>query len=90
MRDAVTDWLDAAARAPLLTHREEIELGRLVQRWQRWDGGPDAAPAPVVRRGLRARSRMTTANLRLVAAVSSRCGLRGERGRRILDTLRAA
>ena len=70
MRDAVGAWLDAAGRVPLLTHREEIELGRLVREWFDWPGGPDAAPAAVRRRGLRARDRMTRGNLRLVVSVA--------------------
>jgi len=72
MRDAVGAWMDAAARYPLLTHREELELGRLVQAWQQWPGGADQAPAGVRRRGLRARDRMVTANLRLVVAVGKK------------------
>ena len=72
MADAVGAWLEAAARHPLLTHREELELGRMVQTWQQWPGGPDAAPAAVRRRGLRARERMITANLRLVVTASQR------------------
>ena len=70
MRDAVGAWLDAAGRYPLLTPAEELHLGALVQTWQQWPGGPDAAPAAVRRRGLRARDRMVTANLRLVVAVA--------------------
>jgi RNA polymerase sigma factor (sigma-70 family) len=70
--DPVNDWRNAAASAPLLTHREEVELGRLVQLWQQWPGGPDAAPAPVRRRGLRARDRMLRGNLRLVSTVASK------------------
>lgn len=87
-RDAVGAWLDSAARHPLLTHREEIELGRLVQTWQRWDGGPDQAPAPVQRRGLRARERMVRGNLRLVPAVARRyTGVIAQRGLSLEDGL---
>jgi RNA polymerase sigma factor (sigma-70 family) len=64
--------MDAAGRMPLLTHREELELGRLVRVWQDWPDGLDAAPALVRRRGLRARERMVTANLRLVVSQSRR------------------
>jgi len=70
--DAATQWMNGAGRMPLLTHREELELGRLVRAWQDWPGGVDAAPALVRRRGLRARERMVTANLRLVVAQSRR------------------
>jgi len=68
MPDATGAWFEAAGRVPLLTHREELELGRLVQARQQWPDGPDAAPTLVRRRGLRARERMVTANLRLVVA----------------------
>jgi len=81
MRDDVGRWMDAAGRAPLLTAAEELELGRLVQRWQRWDGGPDQAPAAVRRRGLRARDRMVTANLRLVVVVARKYAPLAERRR---------
>ena len=72
MTDAATQWMNGAGRMPLLTHREELELGRLVRAWQDWPGGVDAAPALVRRRGLRARERMVSANLRLVVAQSRR------------------
>jgi RNA polymerase primary sigma factor len=78
-RDEIGHWLDAAGRAPLLTHREELELGRLVRAWQDWPGGADAAPAAVVRRGLRARRRMVEANLRLVVAVARKYSAIAER-----------
>ena len=79
MGEAVGYWLEAAGRHPLLTHREELELGRLVQEWQQWPGGVGAAPAAVRRRGLRARDRMVTANLRLVVAVVRRYGTQIQR-----------
>lgn len=72
MDDAISRWLDAAGRVPLLTAAEEVHLGALIRAWQDWPGGPDQAPAPVRRRGLRARDRMASANLRLVVAVSKR------------------
>jgi RNA polymerase sigma factor (sigma-70 family) len=50
----------------MLTPAEELHLGTLVQRWRQWPGGPDEAPAAVKRRGLKARERIATANLRLV------------------------
>lgn len=71
-RDAVGLWLESAGRVPLLTAAEELHLGALIQTWQQWDGGPDAAPAPVRRRGLRARDRMVAANLRLVVSVANK------------------
>ena len=42
--NAVGRWLNAAGRVPLLTPAEELHLGTLVQAWQQWPGGPDAAP----------------------------------------------
>jgi RNA polymerase primary sigma factor len=72
MSDAIGRWLDAAARAPLLTAAEELHLGALIRAWQDYPGGPDAAPGHVARRGRRARSRMIEGNLRLVVAVSKR------------------
>ncbi len=66
--DAVSAWLAAAGRVPLLTHREELELGRMVRAWL---DAPDPSAA-VRRRGLRARERMTAANLRLVVSVAKK------------------
>jgi RNA polymerase nonessential primary-like sigma factor len=63
----------------LLSHEQEIELGRQVQEWQRWPGGPDAAPDLVRRRGLRARERMINANLRLVGTVAGKFATVGQR-----------
>jgi RNA polymerase sigma factor (sigma-70 family) len=70
--DSVGMWLDAAGRLPLLTPSEELHLGAMVREWQDWPGGPDAAPAPVRRRGQRSRDRMIQANLRLVVNVAKR------------------
>ena len=72
MVDSVGLWLAAAGRVPLLSHEQEITLGRQVREWQDWPDGPDLAPAPVRRRGLRARDRMVAANLRLVVNVAKR------------------
>ena len=72
MTDAVGAWLAAAGRQPLLTAAEEVHLGQAIRRWMDWEGGPDGAPAPVRRRGLRARDRMVAANLRLVVNVANR------------------
>ena len=65
----VTHWLGQAGRVSLLTPAEELHLGALVRQWQDWEPTPDEAPPAVRRRGLRARDRMVTANLRLVAHV---------------------
>ena len=72
MTDAVGAWLAAAGRQPLLTTAEEVHLGQAIRRWMDWEGGPELAPAPVQRRGLRARDRMVEANLRLVVSVANR------------------
>jgi len=70
--DAVGAWLAAAGRQPLLTTAEEVHLGAAIRRWMDWEGGPELAPAPVRRRGLRARDRMVAANLRLVVSVAGK------------------
>jgi len=70
--DSAGEWMNAAGRYPLPTPAEELHLGAMVQTWQQWPGCPDQAPAPVQRRGRRARDRMVRANLRLVVAVSRR------------------
>jgi hypothetical protein len=68
--NAVSAWLAAAGRVPLLTAAQEISLGAAVRRWQDWPDGPDAAPAAVRRRGLRTRAHLVQANLRLVVVVT--------------------
>jgi RNA polymerase sigma factor (sigma-70 family) len=70
--DAIGHWLNAAGRVPLLTAAEEVHLSQAIRRWQDWEGAPDAAPAQVQRRGLRARERMVAANLRLVVSVANK------------------
>jgi len=70
--DSLHWWGDSAGRFPLLTAAEEIELGRMVRAWQDHPDGPDGAPAGVRRRGMRARDRMVTANLRLVMKCAGR------------------
>ena len=72
MADSVGLWLAAAGRVPMLTAAEEVHLGAMVREWQDWPGGPDAAPALVRRRGLRACDRMVSANLRLVVSVAGK------------------
>ena len=65
-------WLNAAGRITLLTAAEEVHLGALVRKWMDWEPAPDEAPPSVIRRGLRARNRMVSANLRLVSLVVER------------------
>jgi RNA polymerase primary sigma factor len=71
--ETIAYWLGQAGRVPLLTAAEAIHLGALVRRWQDWEPSPDEAPAAVRRRGLRARDRMVSANLRLVVLVAKKC-----------------
>lgn len=90
MRDVVGHWIAGAGRSPLLTAAEEIHLGAAVRRWMDHPGGPDAAPAQVRRRGLRARDRMVAANLRLVVSVAGKYRRIGElRGVAFEDLLQA-
>ena len=65
--DSARQWVEAAQRVPLLTPAEELHQAALVQAWQQHPDGPDGAPPAVKRRGLRARNRIVSANLRLVA-----------------------
>ena len=65
--DSARQWVKAAQGVPLLTPAEELHQAALVQAWQQHPDGPDGAPPAVQRRGLRARNRMVSANLRLVA-----------------------
>ena len=69
---AANAWLNAAGRHPLLTAAEEVHLGALVRQWQDWEPTPAEAPPAVRRRGLRARNRIVSANLRLVAMCCDR------------------
>jgi RNA polymerase primary sigma factor len=88
MTDATSQWLHQAGRVPLLTAAEEVHLGTMVQEWQQWPSGPDAAPAAVQRRGLRAKNRMVAANLRLVVSVAQKYRTGGERvGLDLVDLL---
>jgi len=68
--DMVTHWLGQAGRVPMLTPAEEIHLGGLIRAWQDWEPSADEAPPAIKRRGLRARDRMVSANLRLVVHVT--------------------
>ena len=70
--ESATAWLEAAGRQPLLTMAEEIHCGQLVRQWIDWDPSPADAPPGVRRRGLRARDRLITGNLRLVGHVAQR------------------
>jgi RNA polymerase primary sigma factor len=71
-------WLDTIGRVPLLSPAEEIELGTAIQRWQQH---PPPCPPGIRRRGMRARDRFVTANLRLaVSYVARRCNRLAKHG----------
>lgn len=68
MGDALSDYMHAISRIPLLTASEEVHLATIIQQWQ---GHPD--PDPVLqRRGRRALDRMVEGNLRLVVSICKR------------------
>lgn len=64
----VKEFIDMAARYPLLTQQQEIELGRRIQKWLR---DPDPSPG-LIRSGKRARDQFVCCNLRLVVAVAKK------------------
>ena len=75
--DCVGWMLDGIGRVTLLSPAEEVSLGRRIRAWQDHPDGPEQAPASVKRQGLRARSRMVQANLRLVVHLAKKQRLRG-------------
>ena len=75
--DCVGWMLDGIGRVALLSPAEEVSLGRQIRAWQDHPDGPEQAPASVKRQGLRARSRMVQANLRLVVHLAKKQRLRG-------------
>ena len=75
--DCVGWMLDGIGRVALLSPAEEVSLGRQIRAWQDHPDGPEQAPASVKRLGLRARSRMVQANLRLVVHLAKKQRLRG-------------
>jgi RNA polymerase sigma factor (sigma-70 family) len=58
---------NAAGRLPLLPHGEVLALARRVQEWLHH---PRPCPPPIQRRGLRARDKLVSHNLRLVITIS--------------------
>ena len=70
--DSFGEFLSEIGRIPLLTPAEELHLGTICQAWQQHPDGPADCPADIRRRGLRARERMTKANLRLVVCIARR------------------
>lgn len=76
-KDAVSFYLNAAGKIPLLTAAEEIELGRKVQAFMQLletnpDGPYDLPQKRIVRNGKRAKERMILANLRLVMVLAKK------------------
>ena len=75
--DAVSGFLEAAGKIPLLTHDEEILLGRRVQTMQAMlannpNGPYNKEESRILRTGRKARERMINANLRLVVAIAKK------------------
>jgi DNA-directed RNA polymerase sigma subunit (sigma70/sigma32) len=66
--NGLQDYLQRVGRIPLLSPAEELHLGGIVQKWLHH---PDPPPA-LSRSGVRAKSRMISANLRLVVAMCRR------------------
>lgn len=76
--DGTLDFLlDQAARHPLLTAKQEIELGRQIRAWQDHPDGPEQAPERIRRRGERALHKFLLCNLRLAHYVARRYSNRG-------------
>jgi RNA polymerase sigma factor (sigma-70 family) len=64
----ISDLIATAARYPLLTQNQEIELGRRIQAWLQH---PDPSPS-VIRSGRRARDKFVCSNLRLVISIAKK------------------
>jgi RNA polymerase sigma factor (sigma-70 family) len=68
MGDALSDYMHAISRIPLLTASEEVHLATIIQQWQ-----AEVSPSPALeRRGRRALDRMVQGNLRLVVSICKR------------------
>ncbi len=75
MTDSVKDYLNEAARFPLLTTDQEIQLSRQVKRaleLQATDGDRTKAELRQIKIGLRARDTLINSNLRLVIYIAKR------------------
>jgi len=75
MSDSVTHFLNEAARYPLLTPTEEIELSRRALRYQELSQAKHEltkAEQRQLKSGLKARERLVKCNLRLVIHISKR------------------
>jgi len=69
--------LKAAARYPLLTPLQEVELGRAIRAWQDHPDGPKQAPPRIQRAGRRALDRFVCSNIRLAHHIAKRYADRG-------------
>lgn len=54
------------------TPERQIELGQIVARWQRHEGGPDAAPPEVREAGIAARNALIVENMGLAVSLANR------------------
>lgn len=71
--DSFSVFLNRAAKTPLLTHEDEIMLGRQVRAWL---DNPDSDEA-TIRTGRRAKQRLIQSNIRLVVHVAKSYQNRG-------------
>jgi RNA polymerase primary sigma factor len=62
------EFLRLSGRYQLLTKQEEVELGRRIQKWLKWDDGE--CPRAVERSGQRAREKFVLCNMRLITKIA--------------------
>lgn len=89
-RTSVDHYLQNIGRIPMLTHDEEITLGRMIQRGIELEAvDRDLTPTEkaAIRKGRRAKDRMVAANLRLVVFAARKHMRRGLRSLDLLDVI---